>query len=579
MRAATESLPALFLGDDPHAVQDALARVAGASSGRVRSPETINRRTGKPERGGLFCARIFGPVDDLRCLCGKLQGPDSAGQTCDRCGVLCGERRLRDERWGHIESPVPLIHPVLVPQVAAALRCSVKDLRAVLHFDASLRDDGSVVRVELPDARGPAAIARHLGARAAELTLTQIPVTPPGWRGTRRDPQDEAYARLINRTNRLHRLLELDAPQIILDNETLMTQQALERLHKAVRAELQARRPSSVAPSTPQAASLLHAVYDDPDDDLARQAYADHLHAAGDLRGEFITRQLAGARRSRPSRIEADLLRRNLDRWLAPLGDAVDPNLVVFRRGFLAVCRTTAGAAARIGDPAWSTVEHLDTDLVDLITHPVMRGLRSLWLRYRTLQALCQRAAELPRIHTLTLQLPRCPPPAAGDVTRCTSLPGLRALTLISRSVRGDDWTWLAGTPMAHPLERLALQLPLERLDALSLPWWVEFLRDHPALDELTITLGTRVLTLALRREDGLPALKASVSRSLLEHVMLGNAELAQSLARALTALDPYTLGPVHVHSAGSWFGDDLESLARTLRAHFGPGVRLPRLS
>ncbi|HEY8377597.1 MAG TPA: hypothetical protein VIK91_13975, partial [Nannocystis sp.] len=89
----------------------AAAAVGRLSSGQVRKPEGMNRRTGKPEREGLFCARIFGPVDDLRCLCGRLDGPEFAGESCPRCGVLCGERRLRGERWGHIESPIGLVHP------------------------------------------------------------------------------------------------------------------------------------------------------------------------------------------------------------------------------------------------------------------------------------------------------------------------------------------------------------------------------------------------------------------------------------------------------------------------------------
>lgn len=431
---------------------EAAAAVAGLSSGRVRKPETIHRRTGKPERDGLYCARIFGPVDDLRCLCGKLSGPAHAGETCDRCGVLCGESRLRAGRWGHIESPTPLVHPRLVPRIAAALACSPSDLQAVLRFEASFTEAGAVVREELLGARGPVAIARRLGAAADELLITRVPVTPPAWRGTRNDPQDEAYAKLLARCNRAARLIELDAPQIILDNESHMAQAAFEKLLVAVRKELAARRPVVVAPVTPASAALLQAVYDDPDDDTPRRAYAEHLQAAGDPRGEFILRQLASAARSRAPRSELDILRRNLDRWLAPLADAVEPN-VRFRRGFLADCRTTRGAAAKLDEPAWATVEHLDTDLVELIARPDLRALRRLTTRYSALHDLCSRAVVLPRIEALNVQLSGCPPTGVDLVTRGDALPGLRSLTLLSRSVRGaDHFTWLDGTPLAQRL-------------------------------------------------------------------------------------------------------------------------------
>ncbi len=146
MAADDELLADLFLAGEAGAVLRAAAAVVGRSSGEVRKLDGINRRTGKPERDGLHCSRIFGPVADLLCLCGKLAGEGSAGRVCDRCGVLCGERRLRSERWGHIVSPVPLVHPRVVPAIAAALGCSSGDVLAVLRYEADLRDAGEVLR-------------------------------------------------------------------------------------------------------------------------------------------------------------------------------------------------------------------------------------------------------------------------------------------------------------------------------------------------------------------------------------------------------------------------------------------------
>lgn len=242
MRPVAESLSALYLAEEPGAVASAIAAVEALSSGRVRRPAKVNRRTGMPERDGLFCARIFGPTEELRCLCGKLVGPGHAGQTCDRCGVLCGERRLRGERWGHIASPMPLIHPRLAPQIAAALGCRPAELLRVLRLTPDILADGEVTPPEEDGRiRGVWQLAAHLGEQAAGLLLTRVPVTPPDWRGTRGDPQDAAYTRLLNRCIRLERLLELNGPQIIVDYEALMTQKAFGRLYAAVGAQLRAR--------------------------------------------------------------------------------------------------------------------------------------------------------------------------------------------------------------------------------------------------------------------------------------------------------------------------------------------------
>lgn len=576
---ASEGLARWFVSDDPRAVLAAVAAVSGLTSGRVHKPETINRRTGKPEREGLYCAKLFGPVADLQCLCGKLAGPEHAGRTCDRCGVLCGERRLRDERWGHVASPVPLVHPRLAPRIAAALGCSVRGLMAVAGFEANLRDDGAVVPiVEEVRARGSFYIAERLGERAAELMPTLVPVTPPGWRGTRNDPQDAGYMRLINRCNRMVRLIELDAPQIILDNEARMTQQAFERAYEAVRAELRVRGPVVRAPASARGADLLRAVYDDPDDDRAREAYADHLSGHGDPRGEFIARQLASAARSRTPRIERDQLRRNLDEWLAPLAGAVMPN-AGFRRGFPAVCRTLPGARARLGEPAWATVEQLETDIAALIADPALRSLHSLSAPYRAVLAVCEGSAVLHRLRALQLRLPRCPPPHAEVVTRGEALPALRELTVVQTAQHGGlEFAWLDGTALASRLERLSVAAAIESLGGLSLRWWLSFMARHPALERVSLSFGKRLLTCELRRENGAPALRVAISRVLLEQISICGSDVPVTLGRVLTEVEPYELPQLRVDSPGSLFGEEFAALVRDLRAHFGPSARLPRV-
>jgi uncharacterized protein (TIGR02996 family) len=571
MGSANESLPAFFLRDDPRAVLSAAASVASLSSGQVRSAETINRRTGKPARDGIFCAKIFGPVEDHRCLCGKLSTREAAGQACDRCGVLCGEKGLRGERWGHIESPVPLVHPRLVPLIAEALGCGEAEL---IEIVGSIGDGprGDEAKAE----RGPAMVAARLGTQADGLMVSLVPVVPPDWRGTRGDPQDAAYLALVNRCYRLRRLGELNAPQIILDNEACLTQKAFERLCRASRQELAARGPVVSAPVTERSTELLHAVYEAPDDDAPRRAYAAHLAAQGDPRGEFITRQLDGATRRQMTKPEADLLRRNFDRFIAPLGDVVEPK-VAFRRGFLASCKAVGpNAAARADDPAWATVEHLETDRVELAASPALRGLRSLALPYQALRALCEGGTILPQVEALQVTLSHCPPPHAEAVTCGDALPGLHDLALSCRSVRGArDWAWLDGTILARRLRRLDLALAAEAVGSLSLPWWVDFVRRHRGLPRVTFSFGSRSLSFELRHDGDRVELQIVMSRSTVEQIAMGYAEVAEQLVKALTAVDPSSLS-VQIKSAGEWFGDDLAALARTLRGHFGTNLWLP---
>lgn len=584
MAADDELLADLFLAGEAGAVLRAAAAVVGRSSGEVRKLDGINRRTGKPERDGLHCSRIFGPVADLLCLCGKLAGEGSAGRVCDRCGVLCGERRLRSERWGHIVSPVPLVHPRVVPAIAAALGCSRGDVLAVLRYEAELRDAGEageagkVLRSDGGErAMGGGAwrIAEVLAARANALMITRVPVTPPGWRETRRDPQDAVYGQFVNRCRRLERLLELNAPQIIIDNEAYMTQQAFERLCEVVGRELKARGPVVVAPEGPRSEGLLAAIYDDPEDDGARRAYAAYLRAAGDPRGEFIDLQLARKGRARA----AELLRRNYDRWVAPLGDVITE--VSFVRGFVAGCKVAEDhPEPRIGDPAWATVEALDSDLLALVRDPGLRGLRGLALGVKTLVGLVEGGTVLPRVDRLQLRLPRCPPARAELVTECEALPGLRALTLVHTSARGlQAWDWLDGTPLARQLEGLRLVVALARVEDFALAWCVEFMRRHVQLERLDVEFGRRVLVIELRREGEWIAIRGAVSRGLVETIAIGDGALAGTLAGLLTALDPYGISSLRMVSPCKWFGDDLAGLAGVLQKHFGAAVTTPALA
>lgn len=576
---ADETLSALFTSDDPQTVLRAAAAVQRRSSGRIRKPETINRRTGKPERGGLHCALVFGPVADLACLCGKYSGPTHRGQACDRCGVLVGDSSLRDERWGHVECAVPLVHPVVLPQLARALGHRVEAVAAVLAYEADLRDDGTIVAVgedersEEPQ-RGAWRIAAQLGDRAEELMLTCVPVTPPRWRETRHDPQDVAYMRLINRCNRLERLIELGAPEIILWNEARLTQQVFEKLIAVVRAELRVRGPVVIAPVTATSTALLTAIHDDPDSDAARRAYAAHLTAAGDPRGEFIKLQLTGHGRS-----AAHLLRRNFERWLAPFAPD-DLAEIVFRRGFLAGCKLAPGCTdPRIGDPAWSTVEHLACDSDILICDPVMRGLRSLVVGERTLRALGERGWSSWRIDALQLRLSHCPPAQPERITDGEVLPALRALTLVHASTRGaQDWDWLTGTPLARQLSRLTLSLAPERLATLALPWWAEFLARHRNLERLDIALGRRKLAFELRRDGEGLALRVGMPVIFIERVSLGDVEEIDELGRCLTALAPYSVTSLRFDCKYRWYGDQLVAFADRVRDHFGAQVQMPEV-
>ncbi|MBN8828858.1 MAG: DNA-directed RNA polymerase subunit beta' [Sphingobacteriia bacterium] len=274
------------------------------SFGEVKKPETINYRTFKPERDGLFCARIFGPVKDYECLCGKYKRMKYRGLICEKCGVEVTTSKVRRERMGHIELATPVAHiwflKSLPSRISTLLDMSLKDLEKILYFEsyvivepglspfsyAELLTEDQYMRAQ--DDFGEDAFTAMIGAEAvkkmlqdfdlkkireelrADLTETTseikkkklvkrlkliedflesdnkpewmildvVPVMPPELRplvmldGGRFATSDlnELYRRVINRNNRLKRLLELRAPDIIVRNEKRMLQEAVDAL-------------------------------------------------------------------------------------------------------------------------------------------------------------------------------------------------------------------------------------------------------------------------------------------------------------------------------------------------------------
>ncbi len=280
------------------------------SHGEVKKPETINYRTFKPERDGLFCARIFGPVKDYECNCGKYKRMKHRGITCEKCGVEVISSKVRRERMGHIELAAPVAHiwfmrnlPSLPSRIGTLLDISTKDLQKVLScvgyividpgdpaiglkkkqilmeeeyedlldehgegsFTAGMGADAirtllmeidldelaTRLREELDAAAGhppkQKKIAKRLrvveafkdsGNKPEWMILTRLPVLPPDLRplvpldGGRFATSDlnDLYRRVITRNNRLKRLIELSAPDIIIRNEKRMLQEAVDAL-------------------------------------------------------------------------------------------------------------------------------------------------------------------------------------------------------------------------------------------------------------------------------------------------------------------------------------------------------------
>ena len=273
------------------------------SHGEVKKPETINYRTFKPEKDGLFCAKIFGPIKDYECLCGKYKRMKFRGVICEKCGVEVTQAKVRRERMGHIELATPVAHVwflrSLPSRIATILDITLKDLERVLYCEAYIVTDpadtdltvgeilvedryqeaikefghkftagmgGESVRellkkidiVKLSDElreeiqkvtsdAGRKKISKRLkvveafresGNNPEHMMMEVIPVLPPDLRplvpldGGRFATSDlnDLYRRVINRNNRLRRLMELNAPDIIIRNEKRMLQEAVDAL-------------------------------------------------------------------------------------------------------------------------------------------------------------------------------------------------------------------------------------------------------------------------------------------------------------------------------------------------------------
>jgi DNA-directed RNA polymerase subunit beta' len=279
-------------------------KILSWSYGEIKKPETINYRTFKPERDGLFCARIFGPIKDYECLCGKYKRMKYKGIICEKCGVEVTLSRVRRERMGHIELAAPVAHiwflKSLPSRIGLLLDMTLKDLERILYFEyyvvlepgiTSLQERqllsedeylkaqeefgqdsftaaigaeairemlkamdleklAADLRVEIAESTSelkPKKLAKRLKLIEAFLQssnkpewmiLTQVPVIPPDLRplvpldGGRFATSDlnDLYRRVINRNNRLKRLIELRAPDIIIRNEKRMLQEAVDAL-------------------------------------------------------------------------------------------------------------------------------------------------------------------------------------------------------------------------------------------------------------------------------------------------------------------------------------------------------------
>ena len=279
-------------------------RIRSWSFGEIKKPETINYRTFKPERDGLFCARIFGPIKDYECLCGKYKRMKYKGIVCEKCGVEVTVSKVRRERMGHIELAAPVAHiwflKSLPSRIGLLLDMQLKQLERVLYFEAYIVTEPGLTPLEkyqlltedelleAQDEYGEDAFSAGIGAEAVRhmlenldlegekeqllkelaetkselkpkkiikrlkvvesflesgnrpewMILEVVPVIPPELRplvpldGGRFATSDlnDLYRRVINRNNRLKRLMELRAPDIIVRNEKRMLQESVDAL-------------------------------------------------------------------------------------------------------------------------------------------------------------------------------------------------------------------------------------------------------------------------------------------------------------------------------------------------------------
>ena len=276
-------------------------KIRSWSFGEVKKPETINYRTFKPERDGLFCAKIFGPIKDYECLCGKYKRLKHRGVICEKCGVEVTQTKVRRERMGHIDLAAPCAHiwflKSLPSRLGLVLDMTLRDIERVLYFEAYVvvdpgmtplkkfsimtEDDYEAKRTEYGDefvalmgAEGVHKLLAEIdldveieklrndmtgselkvkknskrlkvmeafkksGIKPQWMVMEVLPVLPPDLRplvpldGGRFATSDlnDLYRRVINRNNRLARLLELKAPEIIVRNEKRMLQEAVDSL-------------------------------------------------------------------------------------------------------------------------------------------------------------------------------------------------------------------------------------------------------------------------------------------------------------------------------------------------------------
>ncbi|MEJ2633005.1 MAG: DNA-directed RNA polymerase subunit beta' [Acidihalobacter sp.] len=292
--------------DDFDGIRIALASpdlIRSWSYGEVKKPETINYRTFKPERDGLFCAKIFGPVKDYECLCGKYKRLKHRGVVCEKCGVEVTQAKVRRERMGHIELASPTAHiwflKSLPSRIGLLLDMTLRDIERILYFEAfvvidpgmttlercqllsdegyleaieehgdefdarmgaeavlellksmDLKSEAARLRQEMAETNSDTKLKRvskrlkliesylESGNKPEWMILTVLPVLPPDLRplvpldGGRFATSDlnDLYRRVINRNNRLKRLLELNAPDIIVRNEKRMLQESVDAL-------------------------------------------------------------------------------------------------------------------------------------------------------------------------------------------------------------------------------------------------------------------------------------------------------------------------------------------------------------
>ncbi len=273
------------------------------SFGEVKKPETINYRTFKPERDGLFCAKIFGPVKDYECICGKYKRMKHRGVVCEKCGVEVTLAKVRRERMGHVDLAAPVAHiwflKSLPSRIGLLLNVTLREIERVLYFESyivtdpgltelekgqilteeewvekyeefgdefsagmgaeavqilleelDIDDEIRIIREEIPQTNSETKLKKYSkrlklleafnnsGNKPEWMIMNVLPVLPPDLRplvpleGGRFATSDlnDLYRRVINRNNRLKRLLELNAPEIIVRNEKRMLQESVDAL-------------------------------------------------------------------------------------------------------------------------------------------------------------------------------------------------------------------------------------------------------------------------------------------------------------------------------------------------------------